>query len=284
VGGEPLPPAFAAFERAGIILRRAEITMIAGTPGAGKSSVALAIAAKAKVPTLYFSADTNAHTMAMRLVAMSGRMTQTAAEQMLKREPQQAEEILTLNNHLFWSFESTPTLKDLDDEVSAFETVWGKSPVLIVVDNLMDIAMDGHEEFQGMRAAMKELKYLARDTNSAVLVLHHTKVGFEGYPCQPRSAIQGLVNQIPAMVLTIGQMKQGDETYLCVAPVKNRYGRADQTGNNYVSLAFNPDSMYLDDGRADQTGNNYVSLAFNPDSMYLDDVQIKYAQETMYGN
>jgi len=227
VGGEPLPPAFAAFERAGIILRRAEITMIAGTPGAGKSSVALAIAARAKVPTLYFSADTNAHTMAMRLVAMSGRMTQTAAEQLLKREPNQAEEILTLNNHLFWSFESTPTLKDLDDEVSAFETVWGRSPTLIVVDNLMDIAMDGH---------------------------------FEGYPCQPRSAIQGLVNQIPAMVLTIGQMKQADETYLCVAPVKNRYGRADQTGNNYVSLAFNPDSMYLDD------------------------VQVKYAQEAMYGN
>jgi predicted ATP-dependent serine protease len=260
VGGEPLPPAFAAFERAGIILRRAEITMVAGTPGAGKSSVALAIAARAKVPTLYFSADTNAHTMAMRLVAMSGRMTQTAAEQLLKREPNQAEEILTLNNHLFWSFESTPTLKDLDEEVSAFETVWGRSPTLIVVDNLMDIAMDGHEEFQGMRAAMKELKYLARDTNAAVLVLHHTKEGFEGYPCQPRSAIQGLVNQIPAMVLTIGQMKQGDETYLCVAPVKNRYGRADQTGNNYVSLAFNPDSMYLDD------------------------IQVKYMQETVYGN
>ncbi len=45
VGGEPLPPAFQAFERAGIILRRAEVTVIAGTPGAGKSSVALAIAA-----------------------------------------------------------------------------------------------------------------------------------------------------------------------------------------------------------------------------------------------
>ena len=247
VGGEPLPPAFAAFERAGIILRRAEVTVVAGTPGAGKSSVALAIAVKTKHPTLYFSADTNAHTMAMRLIAMSGRMTQTAAEQLLKREPTKAHELLQINNHLFWSFDSSPTLKDLDEEVSAFETVWGRSPALIVVDNLMDIAMDGHDEFGGMRAAMKELKYLARDTNAAVLVLHHTKEGFEGYPCQPRSAIQGLVNQIPAMVLTIGQMKQGDDTYLCVAPVKNRYGRADQTGNNYVSLAFNPDSMYLDD-------------------------------------
>jgi predicted ATP-dependent serine protease len=247
VGGEPLPPAFAAFERAGIILRRAEVTVVAGTPGAGKSSVALAIAVKTKHPTLYFSADTNAHTMAMRLIAMSGRMTQTAAELLLKREPDKAHELLQINNHLFWSFDSSPTLKDLDEEVSAFETVWGRSPALIVVDNLMDIAMDGHDEFGGMRAAMKELKYLARDTNAAVLVLHHTKEGFEGYPCQPRSAIQGLVNQIPAMVLTIGQMKQGDDTYLCVAPVKNRYGRADQTGNNYVSLAFNPDSMYLDD-------------------------------------
>jgi predicted ATP-dependent serine protease len=260
VGGEPLPPAFAAFERAGIILRRAEVTVIAGTPGAGKSSIALAIAVRTKYPTLYFSADTNAHTMAMRLISMSSRITQHQAETLIKREPERANEVLNLNNHLFWSFESTPTLKDLDDEVSAFETVWGKSPALVVVDNLMDIAMDGHGEFEGMRAAMKELKYLARDTNAAVLVLHHTKEGFEGYPCQPRSAVQGLVNQIPAMVLTIGQMKQGDDSYLCVAPVKNRYGRADQTGNNYVTLSFNPDSMYLED------------------------VQVKYTQETMYGN
>ena len=33
----------------------------------------------------------------------------------------------------------------------------------------------------------------------------------------------------------------------CVSAVKNRYGKADQTGNNYVTLAFNPESMYLDD-------------------------------------
>ena len=42
-------------------------------------------------------------------------------------------------------------------------------------------------------------------------------------------------------------MKQGDDNFLCVAPVKNRYGKADQTGNNYVTLSFNPESMHLDD-------------------------------------
>ena len=137
--------------------------------------------------------------------------------------------------------------EDLDMEVSAFEELWGCPPTLIVVDNLMDIANDGGEEFAGMRSTIKELKYLARDTNAALLVLHHTKEGYEGSPCQPRSSVQGLVNQIPAMVLTIGQQMQGQDVYLCVAPVKNRYGKADHTGATYISLSFDPASMYLED-------------------------------------
>jgi AAA domain len=255
VGGEPLPAPFQAFARAGIVLRRAEVTVIAGTPGAGKSSVALHIAARLKQPTLYFSADTNAHTMAMRLISMSGKMTQQAAEDLMKNNPDTAEAILSENNHLFWSFESSPTLKDLDEEVSAFETIWGRSPTLIVVDNLMDVALDGAEEFAAMRQIMKELKYLARDTNAAVLVLHHTQEGSQGYPCQPRSALQGKVAQVPAMVLTIGQqmLPTGVDMYLCIAPVKNRYGKADQTGNTYIQLSFDPESMYLEDVMRDYT-------------------------------
>ena len=247
VGGEPLPPPFQAFQREGIILRRAEVTVIAGTPGAGKSSIALHIAARLKQPTLYFSADTNAHTMAMRLLALRAKIPQSQAEQMLKTNPDTAESMLREFGNMYWSFEPSPTLKDLDEEVSAFETMWGRSPTLIVVDNLMDIAIDGHEEFAGMRQVMKELKYLARDTNAAVLVLHHTQEGAPGYPCQPRSALQGKVAQIPAMVLTVGQMLQGTDYYLCVAPVKNRYGKADATGNTYVALSFDPASMYLED-------------------------------------
>ena len=249
VGGEPLPAPFQAFERAGIVLRRAEVTVIAGTPGAGKSSIALAIASRLKQPVLYFSADTNAHTMAMRLIAMSGKMTQQQAENLIKANPDRAEQVLQDNSHIYWSFESSPSLKDIDEEVSAFETVWGRSPTMIVVDNLMDIALDGYEEFAAMRQIMKELKFLARDTNASVLVLHHTQEGSQGYPCQPRSALQGKVAQIPAMVLTIGNqmLPNGIDQYMCIAPVKNRYGRADQTGNTYIQLSFDPESMYLED-------------------------------------
>jgi hypothetical protein len=98
-----------------------------------------------------------------------------------------------------------------------------------------------------MRAAMKELKYLARDTNACVLVLHHTKESFDAAPCQPRASLQGMVNQIPAMVLTVGQQNNGYTNTLCVAPVKNRYGKADYTGKTYVSLEFDPEYMLLED-------------------------------------
>ncbi len=101
--------------------------------------------------------------MAMRLLALRARIPQQQAEQMLKTQPDTAESILREYGNMYWSFEPSPTLRDLDEEVSAFETIWGRSPTLIVVDNLMDIAIDGHEEFAGMRQVMKELKDVAKD-------------------------------------------------------------------------------------------------------------------------
>ena len=247
IGGEPLPAVFNTFAQHNIIVRRSEVSMIAGTPGAGKSTLALALALRAQVPTLYVSADTNAHTMAMRLFSMITGKSQRDSEKILSEEPEVAKQVLDTTKHIFWSFDSSPNLDDLDEEVTAFEEVWGESPALIVVDNLMDISMDGGEEFAGMRGAMKELKYLARDTNAAVLVLHHTKESYNGDPCPPRSSVQGMVNQLPALILTVGQTPHG---MMGVAAVKNRYGKADPTGASPVWLQFNGEFMFIADVEA----------------------------------
>jgi predicted ATP-dependent serine protease len=245
IGGEPLPTVFRTFETNKVIIRRSEVSMIAGTPGAGKSTLALAIALRTKVPTLYISADTNAHTMAMRLLSMITGKSQTEAERWLTDDVEGSRKIINENSgHIFWSFESAPTLADLDQEVAAFEELWGCSPTLIVVDNLMDISNDGAEEFAGMRSTIKELKYLARDTNAAILVLHHTKESYVGNPCQPRSALQGMVAQLPALICTVGSNAPG---YIAVAPVKNRYGKADASGDTAFWLTFNPEIMDVSD-------------------------------------
>jgi len=244
IGGEPLPAVFKTFGDNNIIVRRSEVSMIAGAPGAGKSTLALAMALRAQVPTLYISADTNAHTMAMRLFSMVTGKSQNDAEYELAYNAEEARATLRTTDHMFWSFDSSPNLDDLDEEVTAFEEVWGEPPALIVVDNLMDVSMDGGEEFAGMRSVMKELKYLARDTNAAVLVLHHTKESYSGDPCPPRSSVQGMVNQLPALILTVGQTPHG---MLGVAAVKNRYGKADPSGNSPVWLQFNGEFMFIAD-------------------------------------
>lgn len=243
IGGEPMPPVFRTFDNNQIILRRAEVSMIAGTPGAGKSTLALALALRSQVPTLYLSADTNAHTMAMRLYSMITGVSQHEAEKIIAENPIAARNRLSLASHIYWSFDSNPSLTDIDDEVTAIEELLGESPALIVIDNLMDITMDGGEEFSNMRNALKELKYLARDTNAAILVLHHTKESYSGNPCQPRSSLQGMVAQLPALILTVGQQ----DGLLGIAAVKNRYGKANAGGDNPVWLQFNPEYMFIAD-------------------------------------
>jgi RecA-family ATPase len=151
--------------------------------------------------------------------------------------------VLHRASHIVWSFESSPTLQDILEEVEAFEELWGVPPEAIFVDNLMDIATDGGEEFASMRAIMKELKYLARATNAGVIILHHTSEGVLGTPCQPRSALQGKVAQLPALICTLGIVG----TSMAIAPVKNRYGRADANANLTYWLSFNPEYMYVED-------------------------------------
>ena len=121
IGGEPLPSCFKAFESNKIIIRRSEVSMFAAAPGVGKSTLALALALKMKVPTLYISADTNAHTMAMRLASMISGKNQTDVEELMKVDQGWTRAILAKGSHIVWSFESSPTLQDIDEEVQAFE-------------------------------------------------------------------------------------------------------------------------------------------------------------------
>jgi len=105
IGGEPLPSVFKTFDVNKVVIRRAEISMIAGTPGAGKSTLALAIALRAKVPTLYISADTNAHTMAMRLLSMITNKTQSEAERLLIENVEESRKTINdSSGHIFWSY------------------------------------------------------------------------------------------------------------------------------------------------------------------------------------
>jgi predicted ATP-dependent serine protease len=244
-GGTSLPVPFPSWADRGISIRRGEVSMIAGPPGAGKSSLALAIAVAAKVPTLYVSCDSHESTMALRTIAMLTRTSQNEVEQYMESDPDWAASVIRDHaSHIKWMFDASPTLNDLEDEVNTYRLVMGDNPQLVVVDNAVDITHDSGDEFSSLRSLMREVKWWSRDTGAAFLILHHTSESYHGNPCPPRAALHGKIAQIPSLVLTLASEQPG---LMAVGAVKNRYGPADASGQTAVWLDYHPSTMQLKD-------------------------------------
>lgn len=228
-------------------MRKGEVSMFAGPPGTFKSTLATNLALHAEEPTIYFSADTHEDTMSLRLISMITGTDQEQAERAMLDNPEWAAQVLRDADHIRWSFESAPSLRDIELEVEAHRELRGVDPGLIVIDNLIDCTFENGDEYSSLRALLRELKWWARDTAAAVLVLHHTSESVPGNPCPPRSALHGKVAQTPAMIVTLTYDESG---FLGLCPVKNRYGPAAPSGANPIWLACNPDTMTITDMEA----------------------------------
>ena len=224
----------------GFLPRRGQILMVTGQPGSQKSGFALWFARRSKVRTLYFSADMDPHTAITRHAAeMSGFTVESVAEAIESDAIAFFEDDLSGSNIAF-CFDSSPTLDDIADELSAYVELHDEYPELIVIDNALNVEAQLGEESAGLRLILKETHRLARETNAAVFVLHHTRE--EGTPRLPqaRSAISGKVSQLPERILTVAL----DDRDMCfmLAPVKNRGGKQDATGGTFFRLSAKPDT------------------------------------------
>lgn len=232
----------------GVTFRRSELCMVAGQPGAGKSAFALVFAMRARVPTLYFSADSSARNQAMRILASMHHRQQDDMEVWLDQYPDWSSQQLDLGtHHIRWAFEAAPNLQDIEEEVDAYVTLYGQAPHLLIVDNLVDVVAGDSDEGGNLRSLTKELHFFARHYGCCVLTLHHVSESnvYRNEPCPPRAAIQFKVNQTPALILTLAHQPEGLSMW--IATVKNRTGPADASGKTAVQFTFDAGSMTLID-------------------------------------
>jgi hypothetical protein len=210
-----------------------------------KTQLVLALVDEWKVPTLYISNDSDETTVAKRFIARKLRVPTDRIEQLMQNDMEWAANQLAHLDHVRWDFNPSPSLPEVEEEILAFQEIYGVPPVLIVVDVLM--RMDYVEDSERGTAfrVTDYLGKLAREYSACVIVVHHTTESVEGRPCPPRSAVLQKISQLPALILTLAPMWSGES--LAVACVKNRNGADDPSGRTHVLLTANPSMNWFED-------------------------------------
>jgi hypothetical protein len=250
VTGEPLPDVFPSLARADVRLRRGGTSLVAGYPGAFKSTFALNnLILWARDPdfvALYISADSDEHTVAKRCAAIMSGDSMTVIDPRPTESDQNPYNPLRSGDYdpylkrllnIHWEFRSLK-MPQIDDRMTAIKQIHGKMPDLLVIDNLMNM-VENPTDYGGQMTLTRDLDTLARAASCHVMILHHTheRPPEKGVPTRPQPIweIHGKVNQFPRLVLTMAAQQNQDHSrvHLMVACVKNTNGPADRTGREY---------------------------------------------------
>lgn len=228
-----------------VAFRRGQASLLASAPGGGKSTLALAYALYARVPTLFISADTDLTTMAIRTGAAVLGWSQAMVEAQLQSP--QVRQAIESASHIRWTDDSQPSVADIYQETLAYCEVYGDFPALIVVDNLIDCQAErgSDKDWSATRSVVDGLKRLARESEAHVLILAHATGRYEnGDEPIPLGGLEWKPGKNVELVLT---MHQGEGRELRICPVKNRMGKASAKGGLYVPLYADMDHCSIHD-------------------------------------
>lgn len=276
--GDPIPTPWKAFEELGIIPRRGQLILVAAGPGIGKSAKILTLVLEAMVPSLMFSADSDAFTQLSRAIAILCDMKVSSAAEMVLEDritEDVREELRAIP--LLIDYDSSPTPHDMEEIIAAYYELTNEFPALIVVDNITNVVTDARDTgdpFSGLEALMDYLHSMARVTGACVIGLHHVKGEHSsGTKPIPIDGVKGQIHRVPEMVLTMFKKPLEDGRWiLCVSPVKNRGGRADPTGETYAELEFIGDTMKVIDVTYHQPQEVTVEWEPQDDRRYQEEV------------
>lgn len=252
--GKPLPkvPGLSALYIAGTVPRHGEVVMIAGRSGAMKSMFALWFADELALPVLYISADMSPFTATVRVAQKRLHITDAMVEHKLRRneagqfiDPESVEEVETelRKSRVQFSFGSPITWTRIEEELDAYVEVHDEYPAILVIDNLMDFEY-AETDYHVQSGVMQGCTEMARDTGISPWVLHHATDKSDSARTDPynppaRFDIKNGLAEKPEMCLGIAYDDRIKR--FKIATLKQRMGRSDPSGRNFVSIDCEPE-------------------------------------------
>lgn len=249
--GEPIPTVFTSLANNTVHFRRSQLGVIAAAPGVGKSLVSLTLAMRAKIPTYYFSADSDESVMYIRAAAMlTGWSTRDIEHQIKTGNLETIDAQLNGHDHIRFNFDASPSMDDIDEELTAFASAYGEYPGLIVVDNIRNV-FDPDGEKGSVEGVIDFLNERAKETKACTIGLHHVTGAYDdGNTPVPLSGLMGKISKVPATIITLNrnpQLEMNGAQTMNLSPVKNRGGKADPSGQWQIPLTAQMDRMHLED-------------------------------------
>ncbi len=162
-----------------IELRTRDLTIVAGAPGGGKSTLAVNLAMKMDYPALYLAQDSPASVLS-RMSALITQDTIRDSARMLTSDDKYEIAKKLLHTRPTLVFErGAVTIEGIALRLEALTEWLGEAPKLVFIDNLIDLIVEGttHGDNTFYTKALPALKRLANDYNTAVICLHHVTRG-----------------------------------------------------------------------------------------------------------
>lgn len=230
-----------------VSLNTRELAILAGAEGSGKSTVAVNLAIKSEVPVLYLTQDSPASVF----TRMAALLTGEPIAVIRKRQQSGGAERRTLVDHVnrkmprFLVIEGgRRTIVDIDRRIVALTEWLGAPPPLVIIDNLIDLDVEGshHQETAFYAMALTALKQLANERDVCILALHHTtKGGDKGDGLHPLTLPDLLHGGGREARHVWGVYHNETSDRMFVQVLKQQDGHANPSGGLQVALSWVPE-------------------------------------------
>ena len=230
-----------------------EIVIVGGAPGSGKSLIAINLAMAVDYPVLYIAQDTPASVVARMVSIEKGWDLEKSMKELFSGAAADSLSATMREKHSNIVIERRPvSVERIENMLDAYEEWWGYPPPLVVVDNLIDMRVEGstHADMSFFTKTLPELKFLANEKNTCIMLLHHVVRRGENNQAGRGTAPLTLNDLYFAgereARLVLGVYNNGEDA-LHVQVLKQQDGRSSADGNISVDLKWTPRMARLED-------------------------------------